>query len=566
MRDRLSTTELAFLALGLVFGVAAGAALLEVVRSRHPRAREIRLTVIPDSIPRRPAATLAGASRPGEPAHGSPDDAAAGPEPIGIAIHSEPDPALEALREIAASLAVQHSALALPPTVHAAHASRTAEGGSAGASPGSAPAPTGGGISTISPSAEATGETGLPAGDHSPGGVQGDTCEHLRRIADERCALALMARSQATAADGVLRVAQREYDERADTAERAAAAAAPRSMRMQKDAAQLAFRQARAAARTPEAVEAAARDWLTEINRINVEAREAARSATRERDAAAALGVRIERLTVEADAARISAESAEATCAAAREALAECVEQAAAVPAGAPDGAEVDRGSPSAGTPVSRFLEGLAAQEPDEHGALALAMSQGEPVIVRLLRGDRATLTAVVERLGGESAIDRRRWQMVLSDLVDAIVGRAIESSVLDFPASHPFWGLYSGQEARDIVAALSSLGYRFDGVGGWLDDRMPSQRDLSLAIGYAGQDPMRLRIWPNEAEMTQLFEGVTVAAAEYLAGTAGGLTLGELLTLLGRRADGLTDLWNTWGTVRPMLLATQQQPAAGSE
>jgi hypothetical protein len=28
------------------------------------------------------------------------------------------------------------------------------------------------------------------------------------------------------------------------------------------------------------------------------------------------------------------------------------------------------------------------------------------------------------------------------------------------------------------------------------------------------------------------------------------------MVTLLGRRADGLTDLWNAWGRVRPLLLA----------
>jgi len=27
-------------------------------------------------------------------------------------------------------------------------------------------------------------------------------------------------------------------------------------------------------------------------------------------------------------------------------------------------------------------------------------------------------------------------------------------------------------------------------------------------------------------------------------------------VSLLGRRADALTDLWNDWGTVRPLLLA----------
>ena len=107
----------------------------------------------------------------------------------------------------------------------------------------------------------------------------------------------------------------------------------------------------------------------------------------------------------------------------------------------------------------------------------------------------------------------------------------------------------------RDIAGALASLGYRFDGLGGWVDARVPSQRDLSLALGYAGLDPMRIRHWPTEAEMVALYRDVAVAADEHLASSAGNLTLGELVTMLGRRADGLTELWNHWGRLRPLLL-----------
>jgi len=47
----------------------------------------------------------------------------------------------------------------------------------------------------------------------------------------------------------------------------------------------------------------------------------------------------------------------------------------------------------------------------------------------------------------------------------------------------------------------------------------------------------------------------VAVAGGEFLAGAAGELTLGEMVTLLAGRAEGLTDLWNAWGRVRPLLL-----------
>jgi hypothetical protein len=87
------------------------------------------------------------------------------------------------------------------------------------------------------------------------------------------------------------------------------------------------------------------------------------------------------------------------------------------------------------------------------------------------------------------------------------------------------------------------------------VDGRVPSQRDLSLALGYAGLDPMRMRNWPTEAEMIELYAEVEVAAAEHLSGAAGDLTLGELVSMLGRRADGLTEVWNQWGKIRPLLL-----------
>jgi hypothetical protein len=172
------------------------------------------------------------------------------------------------------------------------------------------------------------------------------------------------------------------------------------------------------------------------------------------------------------------------------------------------------------------------------------------------VRGDRSTLSRLVEQLAGDDADERRRWQVELADLVDAILGRSIEAAALTFPLEHSFWGGFSRAQNRDITAALASLGFRFDGLGGWADDRVPSQRDLSLAVGYAGLDPMRVRPWPSEEEIGELFREVAVAADEYLAEAAGGLTLGELVSMLGRRADALTEVWNDWPRLRPLLLA----------
>ena len=75
------------------------------------------------------------------------------------------------------------------------------------------------------------------------------------------------------------------------------------------------------------------------------------------------------------------------------------------------------------------------------------------------------------------------------------MVAVAISQSALDFPTEHPFWGPFTVGQDRDIVAALSSLGFRFDGLGGWADERVPSQRDLSMAMGSAGRrSPAGLR------------------------------------------------------------------------
>ncbi len=319
-------------------------------------------------------------------------------------------------------------------------------------------------------------------------------------------------------------------------------------MRVAKETAQGAFRQARTNANSRELVEAAARDWLTEINRINHGAREAASHVQLERAAASALVMTIERLTVEADAARISSETAEMACVAARQAVADCQEAATTGPAASFPAA------PSLG--VGPSYRAVETDEETELEAAFAATGEGEPAILRLVRGDRAALGRLVAQLAGDDETERRRWQLSMADLIDAILSRAIEAGALTFPVEHPFWGTFTLGQNRDIAIALGSLGFRFDGLGGWVDDRHPSQRDLSLAVGYAGLDPMRIRHWPTDAETKELFADVSVAADEFLADAAGGLTLGELIDVLGRRADGLTELWNEWGRVRPLLLA----------
>jgi hypothetical protein len=410
-----------------------------------------------------------------------------------------------------------------------------------------APAQAGNGTERAGATADA-GDPGDPAVSAADGGgpaggtarIADDSCADPRRQVDERCAVADRARAEAARVADALHATQREYDQVDDRLAAAAAELDPRRIRQRKDAAQQAFHAARAAAGTRPEIEAAARDWLTEINRINVATRDA--TALREGTIAAThdLARRLEHQTVEADAARIAADVAQDACTTAREQLARCEEAGAA-----------DRVPPPSGPPPRATGSGDEAAAVELDGGLA----GSEAAILRLLRGERPVLTGLATTLAGGDPDDARRWQLLLAELVDALVARAIEAVHLDFPEDHAFWGPFSQPEARDVAAALASLGYRFDGLGGWVDDRLPSQRDLSLAVGYAGLDPMRIRHWPTEAETEQLYGEVRVAADEYLVGAAGELALGDLVTILGRRADNLAELWNAWGRVRPLLL-----------
>jgi hypothetical protein len=413
-----------------------------------------------------------------------------------------------------------------------------------GASPGSASGGGGGSGPGGGGGSGPGGGGGLAGGSGGAAGTDPDAtdrCAAERRVAAERCGFAVGARRRATEAADALRAAQRTFDHHMTAADAAAAVSDPRAVRREKEAAQARFRSSYNGSKSTEEAEAAARDWLVDINEVNNTARNAAITAKRERAAATAIGAGLDHLTREADATRVAAEAAEAACLVARQALAECDEGAAA---------EIAPPAPQA--PWSERPTGQI----DEDEPLAAALSAGgTPTIFRLVRGDREALTTLVARLARDDPAAARRWQENLTQLIDAIISVSIESGSLEFPANHPFWGLFTLVQDREIAQALASLGHRFDGLGGFVDERVPTQRELSMAMGYAGLDPMRIRQWPSEPELAALYSELTVAADEHLAGTAGDLSLSDLIALLGRRADALADLWNDWGTLRPLLL-----------
>ena len=382
-----------------------------------------------------------------------------------------------------------------------------------------------------------------PAFGAGPGTAQAepeDRCSAQRAATDDACGRANRLAAVAAAAQERLRETRRAYDEHVARRDRAAETIDPRAIRAAKDDAQAQFRRSRLAARDRAAIEAAAAAWLREINRINARSRASALVMSREAAVEVELLKAVDKAGLDADVARIGSEHAAEECRAARMALATC-EEAERLGSPLPE--------PAAATPPQR-------PAPEDEAAMELPAAAGQDVaILRLLQGDRATMRSIVDRLAGRDPIEQRRWQLLMSDLVDAIIARAIDASALNFPTDHVFWGPYQQVQCREIASAMAALGYRFDGMGGFADGRVPSQRDLSLALGYAGEDPMRVRFWPSEADMPALFRDVQVDAGRYLAETAGGLTMGEMLDLLGRRAEPLAELWNAWGRVRPLLL-----------
>jgi hypothetical protein len=665
----VSPSEISFLACGLVFGAAVGAALVQVVRARPPIRHEVRLTITPNAIPARRAHTLSvphGVPHPGlipgspeaDALQGDPEPVAAiatpgpaGPAqartrvpsaavllpaaavgiPVGmahlatargsLAVTPAPRPSLEPAPQtgerasqaaapalMATARPPQATARTPHPGAHAPQATaRTpqARAGTAVAVLGAAtavleaPAPgredvfttlvrprapveelrpvLAGDVVAVTARAAAPGRSAVARPELEPpsgptltrprasSGSSGspdptlatgspataaDPCSGVRRAVEERCALADVAREQARRAADALHEARRTYDVLRERVDRAQAQADPRQVAAAKDRLHAAFRAASDRTAGPDQTEAAARAWLNEINQLNNAVREARRIIDAGEAELRTQLTALERLSAEADAARIAGENAEVGCREAREELAGCEEAQERARRALPPVDEEPH--PFAGVwPLDR----PDLPEPDQ--ASPAELMAGLPAIVRVLRGDREARERLVATLAAGEQEAEREWQLRVARLVDATVGRAIEDGYLDLPDDHPFWRLFSSAERRDVVSALSALGFRYDGLGGFADGRTPATRDLSLAVGYAGVDRMRIRTWPRDSEIALLYERAVVASDEWLADQAGDLSLGRMVDALGSRAADIADVWNAWGRVRPALLAT---------
>lgn len=176
------------------------------------------------------------------------------------------------------------------------------------------------------------------------------------------------------------------------------------------------------------------------------------------------------------------------------------------------------------------------------------------PAITRILRGDHRALLATVAALAGPDEPMRRPWQAALTGLAEAIVRRAINRGILDFPVGNPFWDTFTTEQCRHIAAALAAGGHRFDGIDGWEDGRIPTYRDLTFAVASAGLEPRRIRAWPTQEEIALLYREVTVAADEEIETESPDLDIDELREVVGPRAADLDLLWEHWDAAREIL------------
>jgi hypothetical protein len=387
-----------------------------------------------------------------------------------------------------------------------------------------------------------------------------------RRLVEIRCGFAEMALKEADAAEQRAREARAVHDEQAAALGSHVVAIDPVATKEAKEKAHDTFRWAVRAARSRPQVEAAASAWLQEINHINGRGRAAQAALRREREAVEILLFQADRMADTAEAARAMSDSAAEACRAARAALA--AEQAGiasppAVTAPAPPAPAAPPSAAQSGSiSTPTWVPGSGPNEPPAKTAsdwLVIDLRSPAPqAVVRLLRRDGRTMNSLVESIAGSEQSARSCWQLLLSNFVDAVVAAAIDDAWFEFPPGDPFWDLFTPAEGREVARGLAAIGFRYDGFGEFANGRVPSQRDLALAVGSAGLLPVRIRFWPKPDEAAELFRHVRVATDTFIATKAPALTLGELVRLLGRRAEPLADLWNDWPKLRPLLFSTE--------
>ena len=291
-------------------------------------------------------------------------------------------------------------------------------------------------------------------------------------------------------------------------------------------------------------VQGAAGEWLREINRLNRELELADKRAENVAHQIAELEGTLPGIELAADAARISADAAHASCVEARQVLAACEEEAAR---------QMHASSPSGGPATQTTPRVVAHQTP--------SADMGPAPISLLLRGDRQALLGLTLRLAEQTGVEAGRLQLLLLELRQAIAARALEQGALAFPQNHPFWSQFSVEADRQLVVSLAQFGYAYDGHDGWRDGRAPGARELAMALEHAGHDPRSLRRPAGQAAIDGLWSGARVLVEEWLASAAPDLALDRLIDVLGSRGARLGELWDMWGRLRPLLLPPAAAP-----
>jgi hypothetical protein len=215
------------------------------------------------------------------------------------------------------------------------------------------------------------------------------------------------------------------------------------------------------------------------------------------------------------------------------------------------------RGMPADRTIVPSFATAVGiAIHPETDRELAdlrRRPAQGA-LLERMLRGDHRAMVEVVDAIAGADSRQRRTWEVLLGGLVEAFSDIAARESVIDFPMGTAFWDSFTVEQCRRVVAALASMGYRYDGESGWQDGRVPAYRDMTQALADIGLEPRRVRAWPTSSEIASLFVGARPAPEELLAAAGPDYTADDLRAMLGEHAADLADLWLAWEVVRPVL------------
>lgn len=195
------------------------------------------------------------------------------------------------------------------------------------------------------------------------------------------------------------------------------------------------------------------------------------------------------------------------------------------------------------------------AAEPGIGAATMLQPGRGS-ALERMLRGEHRAMVEVVDRIAGVDGARRRDWEVLLGGLVEGMAEVAVTESIIDFPMGTPFWDTFTVEQCRHIVAALASMGFRYDGRSGWIEGRVPAYRDLAQALADVGINPLRVRAWPNQLEIAALFVGARPAPEELIAAAGPEYTAEDVRALLDGRRPELDRMWLAWEAVRPALLA----------